>query len=417
MPYHARGSLAERLRREGPDRVAGGIADRCEVVRGTGNRASDRHFAPRYQARERARQRLRRTATERFRDRPYRRWIRNGDRVLHRHHRLHRARGAGRKSADGRVRRLLPWRHDLRADRRQCRARAQGRRGSGRALPADQFHAGAGHASQRESRPMCARRSRRRCRRIRRTAAVRGGVRSRVAVGAASQRVDSGFDGAQRARWRARTDGRHARAVPDPATDRAPSSGGVGPSASHSRPAVPHPGDELRGHLVGRASNLPGKPPDRPRPRAPPAGPPVTPRPGPPAAGPPWAATVRPPGARDAEEGPQADADRCRRRSGGRAVGGQRISSSRSRRRQGQWRSRRREPDRPPRRKPGWKPITNARVAREAVATTQADGTIWIFGGLGADGASADGTRATTPPSTAGRAATTYRFLCSMRCR
>lgn len=34
----------------------------------------------------------------------------------------------------------------------------------------------------------------------------------------------------------------------------------------------------------------------------------------------------------------------------------------------------------------GWKPITNARVAREATATTQADGTIWIFGGLGSDG-------------------------------
>ena len=34
----------------------------------------------------------------------------------------------------------------------------------------------------------------------------------------------------------------------------------------------------------------------------------------------------------------------------------------------------------------GWKPITNARVAREAAATTQADGTIWIFGGLGSDG-------------------------------
>jgi serine/threonine protein kinase/N-acetylneuraminic acid mutarotase len=34
----------------------------------------------------------------------------------------------------------------------------------------------------------------------------------------------------------------------------------------------------------------------------------------------------------------------------------------------------------------GWQPITNARVAREAVATTEADGTIWIFGGLGGDG-------------------------------
>jgi N-acetylneuraminic acid mutarotase len=34
----------------------------------------------------------------------------------------------------------------------------------------------------------------------------------------------------------------------------------------------------------------------------------------------------------------------------------------------------------------GWQPITNARVAREAAATTQADGTIWIFGGIGSDG-------------------------------
>ena len=35
----------------------------------------------------------------------------------------------------------------------------------------------------------------------------------------------------------------------------------------------------------------------------------------------------------------------------------------------------------------GWQPITNARIARTAVATIQTDGTIWIFGGLGADGA------------------------------
>ncbi|WP_237570878.1 serine/threonine-protein kinase [Mycolicibacterium lacusdiani] len=34
----------------------------------------------------------------------------------------------------------------------------------------------------------------------------------------------------------------------------------------------------------------------------------------------------------------------------------------------------------------GWKPITNARVAREAAATTQSDGTIWSFGGLESDG-------------------------------
>ncbi|MCV7075242.1 Kelch repeat-containing protein [Mycobacterium szulgai] len=33
-----------------------------------------------------------------------------------------------------------------------------------------------------------------------------------------------------------------------------------------------------------------------------------------------------------------------------------------------------------------WKPITNARVARVAATTTQADGTIWIFGGVRADG-------------------------------
>ncbi|OBH75637.1 protein kinase [Mycobacterium mantenii] len=32
-----------------------------------------------------------------------------------------------------------------------------------------------------------------------------------------------------------------------------------------------------------------------------------------------------------------------------------------------------------------WRPITNARIARQAAATTQADGTIWIFGGLGSN--------------------------------
>jgi len=34
-----------------------------------------------------------------------------------------------------------------------------------------------------------------------------------------------------------------------------------------------------------------------------------------------------------------------------------------------------------------WKPITNARIARDAAATTQSDGTIWIFGGIRGDGA------------------------------
>ena len=32
-----------------------------------------------------------------------------------------------------------------------------------------------------------------------------------------------------------------------------------------------------------------------------------------------------------------------------------------------------------------WQPIADARVAREAVAATEADGTIWVFGGMGAD--------------------------------
>jgi serine/threonine protein kinase/N-acetylneuraminic acid mutarotase len=32
-----------------------------------------------------------------------------------------------------------------------------------------------------------------------------------------------------------------------------------------------------------------------------------------------------------------------------------------------------------------WRPITNARIARQAAATTQADGTIWIFGGIGSN--------------------------------
>jgi serine/threonine protein kinase/N-acetylneuraminic acid mutarotase len=34
-----------------------------------------------------------------------------------------------------------------------------------------------------------------------------------------------------------------------------------------------------------------------------------------------------------------------------------------------------------------WKPITNARVSRDGTASTQVDGTIWIFGGIRSDGA------------------------------
>jgi N-acetylneuraminic acid mutarotase len=36
---------------------------------------------------------------------------------------------------------------------------------------------------------------------------------------------------------------------------------------------------------------------------------------------------------------------------------------------------------------PSWQPITDARIAREGVAATQSDGTIWVFGGMAADGA------------------------------
>jgi len=43
-------------------------------------------------------------------------------------------------------------------------------------------------------------------------------------------------------------------------------------------------------------------------------------------------------------------------------------------------------PSRPtPEAQASWQPIADARVARDAVAATQADGTIWIFGGMGAD--------------------------------
>ncbi|ORB28010.1 serine/threonine-protein kinase [Mycolicibacterium parafortuitum] len=34
---------------------------------------------------------------------------------------------------------------------------------------------------------------------------------------------------------------------------------------------------------------------------------------------------------------------------------------------------------------PGWRPIADARTALDAAAATEADGTIWIFGGMGAD--------------------------------
>ena len=169
MPYHAAGSLARPSAPGGPDRVARGIAHRREVVRCAGNRASDRHTAPRYQARERARQRLRRTATERLRDRAHRRWVQDGDRVLHRHPVLHRARGARRQTADGRGRRVLARRDDLRADRRQRRrTSARPTRNSSRTICGSPRRP-CRTCGPRESLPMSAPRSRRRCRRSRPT--------------------------------------------------------------------------------------------------------------------------------------------------------------------------------------------------------------------------------------------------------
>ena len=66
----------------------------------------------------------------------------------------------------------------------------------------------------------------------------------------------------------------------------------------------------------------------------------------------------------------------------------------------------------------GWQPITNARVAREAVATTRGRRHHLDFRRRWRrTTASADATRAMTLPLTTGRAATTYPFRCSMRCR
>ena len=108
MPYHAMGSLAERVRREGriawPEalRIGVKLCGALETAHRTGTLHRDIKPA------NVARQRLRRTATERLRDRAHRRWIQDDDRLLHRHPLLHRARGARRQSADGRGRRLLP---------------------------------------------------------------------------------------------------------------------------------------------------------------------------------------------------------------------------------------------------------------------------------------------------------------------
>ena len=65
----------------------------------------------------------------------------------------------------------------------------------------------------------------------------------------------------------------------------------------------------------------------------------------------------------------------------------------------------------------GWRPIANAHFALTAAATTQVDGTIWIFGGLDAGGTVTDDTRVTTRPSTTGRAATTSPIRFRVRCR
>jgi len=128
MPYHAAGSLAQRIRRVGPIawpdalRIAVNMCGALETAHRAGTLHRDIKPANVLV------NDYRRTAIERLRDRAHRRGIRNSDRGLHRHHRLHRAGSADRKSADERVRCVLHWRHGVRADRRDCRIRAPLRR-------------------------------------------------------------------------------------------------------------------------------------------------------------------------------------------------------------------------------------------------------------------------------------------------
>ncbi len=270
----------------------------------------------------------------------------------------------------------------LRADRRESAARAQDRRGSDRALSADHFDARAGPAA-------CGNPQRRmRCDREGDVAGaggptgVGGGIRPRIAVGAAAQRVDSGSDGAQRARRPPRADGRHTSVAVVGAFGSARSTwrgfrfrlaGGHPPSGSQ-RHAPPTP--DMFAHTASVSqSSLPWQ--------VPPVRKACSPDPAP---------TVPPP-----KRNRKRDPDRIRCRCGGAAVGDRRCLHRHVIARHRRWRSPR-PPSRPTAEaQPDWRPIADARVARDAVAATEADGTIWVFGGMGADNRVSGATRGLRP--------------------
>ena len=204
---------------------------------------------------------------------------------------------------------------------------------------------------------MSARRSRRRCRRIRRNGRRRRRIRPRIAGGAAAQRVD-------RIRWRsvsprpARADGgtqcRHrcrgpADAIPAmvPSRRRA-DSGDATAGPGHVRA---HRVDQRVKLALGRTPHVPsapGSPDDRQRRRS----------------------------------GTQGNPDRRRGRRAAlllvvSGVSSYVIGDTAAVGKPGPSTDRRSAAE--------WQPIADARVARDAVAATEADGTIWVFGGMGAD--------------------------------
>ena len=121
MPYHAASSLADRIRRVGPiawpDALKIGVK-LCGALE-TAHRAGTLHrdikpanvLVNDYGEPQLSDFGIARIAGG----------FETNDRILYGHHRLHRGRGAGRKATDDRVRCVLPWRHDLRADRRDRR--------------------------------------------------------------------------------------------------------------------------------------------------------------------------------------------------------------------------------------------------------------------------------------------------------
>jgi serine/threonine protein kinase/N-acetylneuraminic acid mutarotase len=185
------------------------------------------------------------------------------------------------------------------------------------------------------------------------------------------------------------TGGTHAPFPTPPPTVPPPPAASARQTAIHE-PAVPDPGMFAHTSSVS-ASNLPWQaatpPPVTPRPVTPPSGPPTTPPPGPP-----W---VGQPSGPPAPETPTKDRKRMLIVAGAALAGvllvisGILIVTVASRDKgDGEAASPSRPTAEP---QPVWEPISDARVAREAVTATQADGTIWIFGGVGADGRASAG--------------------------